>query len=75
MGLRSPISRSENGAVKFGQQYAFEVRRKRPYIADKWHLFEVVVTLKGQQYHLWRADFSLASSTQTSKPNCHARLL
>jgi putative transposase len=31
------------------------LRRKRPCIADKWHLDEVVVTIKGQQYYLWRA--------------------
>jgi putative transposase len=41
--------------VKFGQQYANQLRRKRAYIADKWHLDEVVVTIKGQQYYLWRA--------------------
>jgi len=40
---------------KFGQQYANQLRRKRPDIADKWHLDEVVVTLKKQQYYLWRA--------------------
>ncbi len=40
---------------KFGQQYANQLRRKRPYIADKWHLDEAVVTIKGQQYYLWRA--------------------
>lgn len=40
---------------KFGQQYANQLRRKRPYISDKWHLDEVVVTIKGQQYYLWRA--------------------
>jgi len=40
---------------KFGQQYANQVRRRRPYIADKWHLDEVVVTIKKQQYYLWRA--------------------
>lgn len=40
---------------KFGQQYANQLRRKCPYIADKWHLDEVVVTIKGQQYYLWRA--------------------
>ncbi len=40
---------------KFGQQYANQLRRQRPYIADKWHLDEVVVTIKGQQYYLWRA--------------------
>ena len=40
---------------KFGQQYANQLRRKRPFIADKWHLDEVVVTSKKQQYYLWRA--------------------
>ena len=40
---------------KFGQHYANQLRRKRAYIADKWHLDEVVVTIKGQQYYLWRA--------------------
>ncbi|MBD1820988.1 IS6 family transposase [Cyanobacteria bacterium FACHB-DQ100] len=40
---------------KFGQQYANPLRRKRPFIADKWHLDEVVVTIKGKQYYLWRA--------------------
>ena len=49
------MNRFGNGAVKFGQQYAYQLRRKRPYIADKWHLDEVVVTFKGQQYYLWRA--------------------
>jgi len=49
------MSQFGNGAVKFGQQYANQLRRKHPYIADKWHLDEVVVTIKGQQYYLWRA--------------------
>lgn len=40
---------------KFGQQYANQVRRKRPYLTDKWHLDEVVITIKGKQYYLWRA--------------------
>ena len=40
---------------KFGQQYANQLRRKRPYVGDRWHLDEVVVTLKKQQYYLWRA--------------------
>ncbi len=40
---------------KFGQQYANQLRRKRPYITDKWHLDEVVVTIKKVQYYLWRA--------------------
>lgn len=40
---------------EFWQHYANQLRRKRSYIADKWHLDEVVVTLKKQQYYLWRA--------------------
>ena len=40
---------------KFGQQYAHQVRRKRPYLTDKWHLDEVVITIKGRQSYLWRA--------------------
>jgi len=40
---------------KFGQQYANQVRRKRPYLSDKWHFDEVVVTIKGKRYYLWRA--------------------
>ena len=40
---------------KFGQQYANQLGRKRPFIANKWHLDEVVVTIKKQQYYLWRA--------------------
>jgi putative transposase len=40
---------------KFGQPYANQLRRKRPYITDKWHLDEMVVTIKKQQYYLWRA--------------------
>ena len=40
---------------KFEQQYANQLRRKRPYVCDKWHLDEAVVKLKGQQYYLWRA--------------------
>lgn len=39
---------------KFGQQYANQVRHKSPYLTDKWHLDEVVVTIKGKQYYLWR---------------------
>ncbi|ASC71618.1 hypothetical protein XM38_025710 [Halomicronema hongdechloris C2206] len=40
---------------KFAQVYANQVRRRRPKSRDKWHLDEVVITIKGQQYYLWRA--------------------
>ena len=40
---------------KFAQSYAHQIRRKRPKPADKWHLDEVVIKIKGKQYYLWRA--------------------
>lgn len=43
------------GCRKFGQQYANQVQRKRSSRTDKWHLDEVVVTIQGKQYYLWRA--------------------
>lgn len=38
---------------KIGQQYANQVRRKRSYVTNRWHLDEMVVTIKKQQYYLW----------------------
>src|SRR5215510_9048641 len=40
---------------KFGQQYANQLRRRRPQPGDKWHLDEVFLTLKGEHHYLWRA--------------------
>ncbi|MGF9758834.1 IS6 family transposase [Microvirga sp. 0TCS3.31] len=40
---------------KFGPAYARRLRRKRPSRRDIWHLDEVVITIAGQQYWLWRA--------------------
>jgi putative transposase len=41
--------------VKFGQQYANQLRRRRPWLGDKWHLDEVFLTIHGERHHLWRA--------------------
>ena len=41
--------------LKFAQVYANQLRRRRPKPADKWHLDEVVIKIKGKQYYLWRA--------------------
>src|SRR3712207_9474203 len=41
-------------AVKFGPDYARRLKRKRPSRRDIWHLDEVVVTIAGQKYWLWR---------------------
>ncbi|MDP9311580.1 MAG: IS6 family transposase [Chloroflexota bacterium] len=41
--------------LKFGQQYANELRRRRPQPGDKWHLDEVFLTINGKTAYLWRA--------------------
>ena len=41
--------------LKFGQIYANELRRRRPPCGDKWHLDEVVLTIRGKKQYLWRA--------------------
>jgi putative transposase len=40
---------------KFGQQYANQLRRRRPRPGDTWHLDEVFLTINGQRHYLWRA--------------------
>jgi putative transposase len=40
---------------KFGQQYANQLRRRRPRPGDKWHLDEVFLTINGKRHYLWRA--------------------
>ena len=39
--------------MKFGQGYANALRQ--PQRGDKWHLGEVVLTIKGKHHYLWRA--------------------
>src|SRR5260370_32193033 len=41
--------------LKFGQQYANALRRRRPRPGDKWHLDEVFINVNGEQKYLWRA--------------------
>ena len=40
---------------KFGQQYANQLRRRRPRPGDNWHLDEVCLPIKGERQYLWRA--------------------
>ncbi|NKJ08858.1 putative transposase [Rhizobium sp. SG741] len=43
-------------ATKFGLKFAHQLRRRsRGHFADKWQLDEMVVTIKGRKYWLWRA--------------------
>jgi putative transposase len=40
---------------KFAQQFANELRRRRPRPGDKWHLDEVFLKINGETFYLWRA--------------------
>ncbi len=42
-------------ALKFGQAFANQVRRRLPRAGDKWHLDEVAITIAGAKHWLWRA--------------------
>jgi putative transposase len=42
-------------ALKFGQSFATQIRRRLPAPGDKWHLDEVVITISGRKHWLWRA--------------------
>src|ERR687890_460268 len=42
-------------ALKFGQSFANKIRRRLPAPGDKWHLDEVVISIAGKRYWLWRA--------------------
>lgn len=42
-------------AEKFGRDYTNKIRRRTPRLGDKWHLDEVVITIKGKRHFLWRA--------------------
>jgi putative transposase len=42
-------------ALKFGQSFAKQIRRRLLAPGDKWHLDEVVISIAGQKHWLWRA--------------------
>jgi putative transposase len=42
-------------ALKFGQSFAKQIRRRLPVAGDKWHLDEIVINIAGQKHWLWRA--------------------
>src|SRR5215204_3497235 len=42
-------------ALKFGQDFANQIRRRLPAAGDKWHLDEVAPKIAGKKHWLWRA--------------------
>jgi putative transposase len=41
--------------LKFGQQFANDLRTRRPRPGDKWHMDEVFIRMSGEVHYLWRA--------------------
>ena len=41
--------------AKFGQVYAYGLRRRRPRPGGTWHLDEVFIKINGERKYLWRA--------------------
>ena len=41
--------------LRFGQDFATTLKRRRPKPGDKWHLDEVFIRLRGERHYLWRA--------------------
>jgi putative transposase len=48
-------------ALKFGQGFANQIRRRLPAAGDKWHLDEVVISIAGKKHWLWRAVTNMRS--------------
>lgn len=54
-GIRLSYEAVRYWCRKFGQQYANQLRHRRPQPGDKWHLDEVCLTIQGERHYLWRA--------------------
>ena len=42
-------------AMKFGESFAKQIRRRLPAPGDKWHLDGVAIRIAGRKHWLWRA--------------------
>lgn len=41
--------------LKFGQQYANNIQRRRGHLGDTWYMDEVFMAINGERHYLWRA--------------------
>jgi putative transposase len=77
-GIEVSFQTVSEWASKFGREYARSLRRRsRGSFADKWHLDEMVVAIKGRKYWLWRAvdaDGSVLDALIQSRRNRKAAL-
>jgi len=61
--------------AKFGQDWASQLRHRRPRPGDKWHLDKVFMRGDGEQRYLWRRSTSTATcSTCWCSPAAMPRL-
>src|SRR3982751_6779843 len=66
-------------ALKFGQAFANQIRRRLPHAGDKWHLDEVALKIAGKKHWLWRAvdqdgivlDILVQSRRANGPPNAY----
>src|SRR5215475_8158693 len=61
--------------LKFGQDYAHQLKRRRAQPGDKWHLAEVFLPINGARHCLWRAvdqDDNVLDILVQSQRNKHA---
>ena len=54
-GIDVSHERVRQWAEKFGREYSNRIRRRAPARGDKWHMDEVVITIRGRKHWLWRA--------------------
>ena len=60
---------------RFGTQIAVKIRRDRLAPADKWHLDEAVISIRGRKHWLWRAvdaNGDVLEILMQSRRNAHA---
>ena len=66
-------------AIKFGDEFSDQIRQRASARGDKWHLDDVVISIAGEPYWLWRAvdqnGFVLDVLVQRRRDSCAARRL
>ena len=72
-GIEVTYETIRNWCQKFAQDYANQIRQRRRAPVDKWHLDEVVVTIKGRQYYLWRAVDADGQVIDILMQRCHSK--
>jgi putative transposase len=54
-GVDASYETARRWFLRFGPSIAANIRRSRPRPSDHWHLDEMVISIRGDCYWLWRA--------------------